>query len=224
MVFLVNPPEYQALEEDFAWEKTYAAKKEASRGSTQLSPLARVARHKFRTLRDRSQKFRHWFGDGNVLDIGCGDGHRIIPPMTPFGIELSKALHAQADTLMRRRGGYCLHGPGAETIWDFDEGQFDGIIMHSYLEHETAVSRVLRGARRALKSTGRMFVRVPNYASLNRRVVGAKWCGFRYPDHVNYFTPRTLADVARRAGFSMSITNRLTLPLDDNINALFSPA
>jgi len=28
-----------------------------------------------------------------------------------------------------------------------------------------------------------------------------RWSGFRFPDHVNYFTPQTLAEIARRAGF-----------------------
>jgi len=66
-------------------------------------------------------------------------------------------------------------------------------------------------------------VRVPNFASLNRRVIGKKWCGFRYPDHVNYFTPVSLRALVAKAGFTMSITNNLTLHVDDNINALLHP-
>ena len=29
-----------------------------------------------------------------------------------------------------------------------------------------------------------------------------RWCGFRYPDHLNYFTPKTLAAMAGEAGFN----------------------
>lgn len=222
-VFLRNPPAYEALEQDFAWEKTYEAKKASSEGSTWFSPIGRKIKGQFGLWgRNRKSKYALWFGEGSVIDIGCGTGTRIPAPLTPYGIELSQALHAQSDAHMKTRGGYCIFGPGAEAIWDFPEAEFDGIIMHSYLEHETEVMKVLNGAARVLKPTGKLFIRVPNFASLNRRAIGKKWCGFRYPDHVNYFTPQSLAQVAAKAGFTMKITNSLTLPIDDNINALFS--
>ena len=220
LTYLRNPPDYAALQDELAWEKTYAAKKAATRGSTPFSPLARRLRKGLRMYRDKTNAFRRWFNDGHVLDVGCGAGDRIGPPMTPYGIELSNELHRRADATMRARGGYCLHGPGAETIWEFPAATFDGIVMFSYLEHEVNVMQALRGAHRALKDDGGVFIRVPNFGSLNRRIIGASWCGFRHPDHVNYFTLATLREVARRAGFSTRLVNRITLPVDDNISAL----
>lgn len=224
LVYLRNPPAYEALEEDYAWEKTYVEKRSKSKGSTPLSPMIRKLRMALKMSRDKTASFRRWFKDGNVLDIGCGWGQRVQPPMTPFGIELSVEQHKIADKNMRAHGGYCLHGAGAEAIWGFEEGQFDGIIMNSYLEHETDVMGVLRGSHRALRSTGKLFIRVPNYGSLNRRVIGPKWCGFRYPDHVNYFTLATLRDTAARAGFVTQLINTVTRPVDDNISVLLSKA
>jgi SAM-dependent methyltransferase len=221
MSYLQNPVPYEALEEDFAWEKTYAAKAEQSGGSTPLSKMVRRLRTRLGVLhRDKQQAFRRWFNDGHVLDVGCGSGQRILPPMTPYGIELSKALHAQADGFMRRHGGYCAHGAGADTIWTFPKGHFDGILMFSYLEHEVEVHKVLTGAYHALKDSGAIFIRVPNFGSLNRRLIGAKWCGFRHPDHVNYFTFKTLTETCRRAGFSTQLINTISLPVDDNISVL----
>jgi len=83
-VYLRNPPGYEALKEDFAWEKTYEAKKESSSGSTALSPLVRRIRNSLGMYRDKTQSYRRWFNDGDVRDIGCGGGGRIKPPMTPF--------------------------------------------------------------------------------------------------------------------------------------------
>jgi SAM-dependent methyltransferase len=220
LTYLNNPVDYEALQEDFAWEKTYKAKKASSKGSTPLSPYARKIRNRLKMYRNKTNSFRRWFNDGHVLDIGCGDGGRITSPMTPYGIELSTALHKLADERMRAAGGYCVHGAGAEAIWEFDERQFDGIVMFSYLEHEVEVLRVLEGAHRALKETGRVFIRVPNFGTINRRVVGPKWCGFRYPDHVNYFTLDTLRKTAARAGFSLELVNKITLPVDDNVSVL----
>lgn len=224
LVYLRNPPAYEALEEDYAWEKTYVEKKTKSKGSTPLSPYIRKLRNTLGIRRNKTAQWRKWFNDGHVLDIGCGWGTLISPPMTPYGIELSNVLHDAADKLMRARGGYCIKGAGAEAIWEFDEGQFDGVLMNSYLEHEVDALGVLKGAHRALKPTGGVFVRVPNFASLNRKVIGPKWCGFRYPDHVNYFTLATLTDMAARAGFTTELVNKVTLHVDDNVSVLLRKA
>lgn len=223
-VFLRNPPGYSALVDDFAWEKTSAdlnlvrQKRSPKLRSTSRSIMAWT--RKFR--QDHNTRFAQMFGSGKVLDIGCGRGHRLKAPITPFGIELSRNLFEKADANMRALGGYCLHAPGAEGILHFDENFFDGILMHSYLEHEEAVLPALSGAHRALKSSGKIFVRVPNYASFNRRVIGPNWCGFRYPDHVNYFTLTSLRRVAAKAGFDTRLVNRFSLIFNDNIHAMLT--
>ncbi len=67
---------------------------------------------------------------------------------------------------------------------------------------------------------GAIYVRVLNYGSLNRRMLGAKWCGLRYPDHVNYFTTKSLGTLAGDCGLKLKLLNPLRLRLDHNINAV----
>jgi SAM-dependent methyltransferase len=220
-VYLANPATYQALKQEFAWERTYEAKAQKG-GSSPLSGLNRKVRRLF-GHRPGGRAERIWsrlFAKGNILDVGCGEFLRPPEGATPYGIELSDALHARIDPKVRARGGHCLHAPGADGIVQFEPEFLDGIIMSSYLEHEVEMMKVLQGAHRALKTGGRIFVRMPNLGSLNRRVMGAKWCGFRYPDHVNYFTLASLRKVAARAGFTTQLMNRATLWVDDNIQAL----
>ncbi|MEO0401249.1 MAG: methyltransferase domain-containing protein [Pseudomonadota bacterium] len=220
LTYLGNPLAYEALETDFAWEKTYEGKSQKG-GSTPLSPaLRRFRKRTGLTHRGHRARMGEWFNNGHVLDIGCGASTHIPEPMIPYGIELSVALHASSDAHMRSRGGYCVHGAGAEAIWSFEPEMFDGVVMQSYLEHEVDMMRVLKGAWRVLKPGAPLYVRVPNFGSINRIVVGRKWCGFRYPDHVTYFTVSTLRDVARRAGFTLEVVNRVGVIIDDNIKAL----
>ncbi len=225
-VYLRNPPGYGALVEDFAWEKTYVdehARRLEARPLTYRLDLATRARHSWfrKPLHVRQAA---WFKTGNLLNVGCGDTTDWFQGFTPFGIEISKALAEVSDANMRALGGFCVHGPGATAIGEFDENFFDGIIMRSYLEHEEEPLKVLKGAARALKPEGAIYVRVPNYNALNRRISGPKWCGFRYPDHVNYFTVPDLKKIAAQAGLEVSLLNPIRLPFDDNINALLRRA
>lgn len=220
-VFLLNPPRQDDLVDALAFEKTFQKRKE-QRTSALRSCMAQVRTFLARFKRRDSSPSRRFFPSGRILDVGCGDGQRIQPPRIPYGIEISRHLFHAADRIMRERGGHCVHATGAAGMVQFERGFFDGVLMNSYLEHEVHVLPVLRGAHRCLKLHGRLYLRVPNYASVNRRVFGRSWCGFRYPDHVNYFTPESLRAAAAKAGFRTRILNRLRLPIDDNIHALLT--
>jgi SAM-dependent methyltransferase len=221
MVYLQNPVDYEALESDFAWETTYVQER-AKRKRSWIKRAAHQVRLISYSLKgDPHDRYLKILGAGAILDIGCGGVVRWRAPFIPHGIEISTVLQKRANAQMRALGGECLHGAGAETIWDFPKGKFDSIMMHSYLEHEVQVNKILDGAMRCLKQGGKAFIRVPNYNALNRYIAGPKWPGFRYPDHVNYFTVKTLAAVAANAGFDFKLVNRHKIWLDDNIQAIF---
>ena len=97
---------------------------------------------------------------------------------------------------------------------------FSGVIMSSVAEHEKQPKTLLAHVARVLEDGGTAYIRVPNFGSVNRVVMGAKWCGFRHPDHVNYFTVATLRRMAAECGLGVRLLNPIRLPFDDNINAL----
>jgi SAM-dependent methyltransferase len=165
--------------------------------------------------------------EGRVVDLGCGEGAALLklpPAYTPFGIEISSALAAHADRLFRGRGGYAINASSLSGLRQFPDGFFDAATLRSYLEHEQHPMPVLRELRRVLAPRGFAVVKVPNFGSLNRIVTGRRWCGFRYPDHLNYFTPRTLTAMAARCGFSTRFGVTGWLPTSDNMWAVLSKA
>ncbi len=219
-VFLRNAPRYDALINDLAWEKTFADESERRDREVTLRKIDKATRFRLKLFRSgSSNQLRRIFGQGRVLDIGCGGGTRLPEPIIPFGIEVSHALWQKADEIMRSRGGYAIHAPAVEGIAEFDDGYFKGVFARSFLEHEMDPARLLKEAYRVLEPGGVMYVRVPNFGSVNRRVVGPQWCGFRYPDHVNYFTLDTLRKMTAEAGFSLKLMNRIGFYFDDNIKA-----
>jgi len=223
LVYLLNPPGYEALVEDFAWEKTWATEKVArleARPVLQRADLATRWRHKI-GRKPEALRYADWFGSGNLLNVGCAGASTQYPGFTQYGIEISAELAEQANANLTPHGGYCVHGPGAEAIREFPDAMFDGVILRSYLEHEENPRPVLEQTARILKPGGRAYVRVPNFGSVGKRLYGRNWVGLRYPDHVQYFTLATLRDLAARTGFAVRLLNPVRLPLDDNINALF---
>ena len=95
--------------------------------------------------------------------------------------------------------------------------------MRSYLEHESQPRLALERAFAKLAPGGRVYVRVPNFGGLNRRIMGAQWCGFRFPDHVNYFTGTSLRRLAGQAGFRYRRLNGYSIFGDNLIVELRKP-
>ena len=223
-VFLANPPVYESLVDEFAWEKTSKVERTRRRTSRPLLMwLDRITRWRLHMFsRSRADFYRSLFRPGRVLDVGCGGGAGPPEPFVPYGIEISKALHARSRPLMAARGGDVIHGPAAVAIASFPDRFFSGAILSSVLEHEVQPKRLIGEIARVLEAGGKAYVRVPNFGSINRVVNGGKWCGFRHPDHVNYFTSGSLRRMAGDCGLAMTHLHPLRLPVDDNINVVLT--
>lgn len=221
-VYLRNPPAYKHLVSEFAWEKTRVAEVERRKARSPIRMwLDGMTRWRAGIYSPSiAGRLKRMFAPGRVLDVGCGSGKKVPEPFIPFGIEISEELCRAADAHMRTRGGRAANAPAVDGMKEFPDRYFTGILLRSFLEHEAQPKVLLEQCARVLAADGAIYVRVPNYGSLNRRLLGAKWCGFRYPDHVNYFTTRSLTFMAGDCGLNLKLLNPLRLPLDDNINAV----
>jgi SAM-dependent methyltransferase len=143
----------------------------------------------------------------------------------PHGIEISDELARRSQAALAPYGGRCVHASALDGLAGFDAASLDLIVLASFLEHELQPLPLLRECARTLRPGGRVLVKVPNYASWNRHLRGRRWCGYRWPDHVNYFTPDTLAVAARAAGLEverMTLLDRL--PISDSLYAVLRRA
>lgn len=216
-VYLGRVPDYEDLSVNLAWEKQ-AAEEKQRRKKNKLARFDSLTRFRLKLgkLVDRARHTNAVPATGRVLEIGCGPSTRIPPGPTPYGIEISKALSERARPVFEGRGGAVYHEPATEGIERFEDDFFDSILMRSYLEHEAQPRLILERAFRRLKPGGTILLRSPNYNSANRYIRGSEWCGFRFPDHVNYFTPRSLKALAASVGYEFRWINWMSL-FDDNL-------
>jgi SAM-dependent methyltransferase len=224
-VYLENPPAVAVLEDELAWEKGYAAEHERRRRQDPLYRAGRAGdflRHRVLKRNKFLALARRYFpARGKFLDVGCGDGRLLaaLPEGSePWGIEVSRGLAALAGERFRARGGRVLQAPALQGMEQLEAASFDGAAMISYLEHEPEPRPALAACARLLKPGACLILKTPNFASVNRRLRGARWCGFRWPEHVNYFTPASLRHAVENAGLQVKRFGPLDrLPTSDNM-------
>jgi SAM-dependent methyltransferase len=223
LVYLERVLALEHLAETHCWSKSYQATGER-RGRTLPGRLrAGWNRLRLRLLPHRKTEasVRKYVGAGALLDVGCGSGklfERLAESIIPFGIEVDRQAAAAARVRAEKRGGTVLSADARSGLASFDACSMDCVLMRSYLEHENEPLAALVSALRVLRAGGIAIIKVPNHACWNRRLQGWQWPGFRFPDHVNYFTPRTLEQMVTRAGFAVErFSLRDRLPTSDNM-------
>ena len=136
---------------------------------------------------------------GRFLDVGCGGGF-LVETARDLGwqAEGTEVSHAAAD--FGRGRGLTIH-TGILSDAKLPAGSFDLLTMMEVIEHVPAPVALLRECADLLRPGGALYLTTPNWASLSRRVLGARWSPIG-TDHVVYFTPRHIRRALRDAGLA----------------------
>ncbi len=154
------------------------------------------------------QKYK---ASGKILDVGCGPGLFLYlarnSGYSTLGVELSERMgnwgtkHLDIDVNI----GYF------EDI-DFENERFDIVMMWDLLEHLSDPLLYLEIASRVMKDDAYIFGQIPNYDGLVNKVKTwadlaglrkKKWSHFGLPQHIYWFTPKTMGMLIRKAGLEL---------------------
>lgn len=141
-----------------------------------------------------------------VHDVGCGVGtlvhHLRQEGVHATGSDLSRAAIATGHAL----GNPALFLSPLADYLDARAGeQIDVFLMSHALEHLRDPVATLRALRDRLPRDGVLWLRVPN--GLYQLARGRSWYEFswlQYPNHLHYFTPRSLACCLAGAGLALA--------------------
>lgn len=205
LAYLPEHPSDEAVDTDFEWSESFARER-AERWAR--NPLARAWTMFVLFLKpSREQRALRWIRQfaprGRMIDVGCGDGRLLALAQRRgfdvLGVESSPQMAARA----RRRIGNERVLCGRLADFPLEAGSFDLAVTVSYLEHEPRPAAVCARLFTLLRPGGICIHKVPNYDSWLRRMMGARWSGYRWPEHVQYFTPATLGRLLTDCGFEV---------------------
>jgi SAM-dependent methyltransferase len=139
---------------------------------------------------------------GRMLDIGCGAGDFLLEMRARgwevHGVEMSK----RAAEAGRQQGGLDIFG-GTLRDARFPDGHFDYIRSNHSFEHIDNPREVLKEIRRIIKPGGKLFIGVPNIASMPARLFQSYWYNLGPPTHPFGYCPNSLKMFLEQEGFSV---------------------
>ncbi len=178
--------------------------------------IVRIGSHLILRIMQRRVLFLPRFGEGRLLDVGCGAGG-FLRFLVESGWQ-GTGVEPSADAAERAR----THGLDVIASTLSESGlpieSFDVISYINVLEHLPDPARELRLALDFLRPGGELQLNVPNFACGLARHFRAHWFTLDCPRHLYHFTPDTLQVLLRAAGFERA---RFVF-YQDAVNVLFS--
>lgn len=164
------------------------------------------------TLLDRDLSFearirlnlvKKYIHQGKLLDIGCGYGHFLKEARDDgfdvFGLDISK------EAIKQLQKKYSITGKAGDVIEnDLPSDVFDVITAWDVIEHIQNPRKSLQDLFKKLSKNGWLFLTTPNIKSIDAKILGKYWYGFkRIPEHLYFFSPETISQLLKIVGYEV---------------------
>lgn len=139
-----------------------------------------------------------------IFDLGASHGYFLHEAKkngyVPFGVELSKEACTNAKKTYGIEIDNCFF---ADSPLSKEENFFEVTSMLDVLEHLTDPNIILSGFRKILKTNGRVVLTLPNIDSTEYKLYGRYWEWLSPPDHLYYYSPKTITSLLAKHGFEI---------------------
>jgi 2-polyprenyl-3-methyl-5-hydroxy-6-metoxy-1,4-benzoquinol methylase len=158
-----------------------------------ISPLTLKVYDK---LLDEFEKYRN---TNRLLDIGCGVGF-LLEQAKKRGWDIYGTEYSQKAIDICRDKGIEMK-KGSIDSSTFNKKDFDVIISIEVIEHLNNPNREIEEIKKLLRNGGLFYCTTPNFNSLNRYYLKDKYNIIGYPEHLTYYTKKTLNKLMTKHGF-----------------------
>lgn len=159
--------------------------------------MSPITINRFNDLLDHFEQYRQ---TGKILDIGAGYGFFLEIARQRgwevYGVELTD----EAVDYCKSKGITMYKGELHEV--NLEPEKFDVIISIEVIEHINNPNEYLKEAHKLLRKGGEFYVTTPNFDSLLRYRLKEKYNVIEYPNHLCYYTRKTLRKLFETNNFT----------------------
>jgi SAM-dependent methyltransferase len=177
-----------------------------SDGYADYGKTENVLRREFRAVLKQLGRVRPLAG--KLVEIGSAYGYFLLEAQKYFearGIEVSAAAVEYA----RSRGVQCVQGEVSDALLD-QCGPVDVAVMLDVIEHLTSPQEALSKLHAHMRPGGHLVITTGDWGSVHSRLAGKKWRLMTPPQHLFFFTSKSMCEMLRAAGFKVVSLSRPT--------------
>lgn len=149
-----------------------------------LSPITVKRYHE---ILDMLEPFRK---TNKLIDVGCGIGLfaevAVERGWEVYGTEFTE----EAISICKEKG--IVMNQGVLDVNNYELGQFDVVTSFEVIEHVNNPVEEIQSFKKLLRPNGALYLTTPNFNSISRFLNGPKWSVICYPEHLCYYTPKTI--------------------------------
>ncbi len=158
--------------------------------------LSPITVRRYNELLDGFELYRR---TGRLLDVGCGIGY-FLDVAKERGWDVYGTEYTDEAVAICRGKGLTIHqGPLREE--NYTAGDFDVVTYFEVIEHINNPREDIARVSSLLRPGGLFYGTTPNFDSASRILFKEKWEIISYPEHLTYYTARTLTRLLREHGF-----------------------
>ena len=170
-------------------------------GSSDFIKARIYEQHRLRRIaRNRLSLLKRYLKEGHVLEFGSSTGE-FIYECTKSGYNVS-SVDLYSSVLKSNQPGKSGDVYRQDASEFKIEETYDAVVAFHVIEHLLNPGEFLRNCRGILKPDGIIFLEVPNYGSLSRRIWRKRW-GMFYDYHVCHFDSSSLAGLLKKHGYQI---------------------
>lgn len=151
---------------------------------------------RYNELLDKMEAFRK---TNRLIDVGCGAGFFLEQAgkrgWDVFGVEFSDLSVSRC-----REKGIQME-KGVLDISNYELESFDVVTSFEVLEHINNPIEEFSKFKALLRKGGLLYVTTPNYGYIFKNKPRFKQLIITYPEHLSYYTPKTIRFLAKKTGF-----------------------
>jgi SAM-dependent methyltransferase len=144
-------------------------------------------------------KFEPYKKTGKILDVGCGIGYFLNEAKNRGWKVYGTEYTDHAIEICESKGIEMKQGK--LNITDFNLEEFDVITSFEVLEHINNPMEEIGNFIQLLRTGGLVYLTTPNFNSVLRFKLKEKYDVITYPEHLSYYTPKTLRFAFNKNGF-----------------------